>query len=242
MDKHYVNFIFDLYGTLVDIRTDESSPLFWRRMAELYARAGADYSPRALRAAYLRFCAEATEDLRAKTDYVNPEIDLLPVFLRLYDEAPRRRPAAYEPKEEERARWAAQTASAFRALSMKRLRLYPGVKRTLEALRERGCGVYLLSNAQRVFTVPELELLGLADAFDAVYISSDFGAAKPEAAFLEALLREQGLRREDCLFVGNDPATDLEIAARCDVDAVLLDTYGLARPGDHVIHRMEELL
>ena len=26
-------YIFDLYGTLVDIRTDESMPTLWRRMA-----------------------------------------------------------------------------------------------------------------------------------------------------------------------------------------------------------------
>ena len=242
LDKHYVNYIFDLYGTLVDIRTDERSPLFWRRMAELYARFGADYTPAALRESYLRLCAEETERLRGITHYVNPEIDLTRVFRRLYEEAPRRRPAALAPKEDGLEVWTSVLASAFRALSMKRLRLYPGVKRTLEALRRRGCGVWLLSNAQRVFTVPELETLGLADCFDAVYLSSDFGAAKPEPAFLAALLRERGLDPESCLFVGNDPDTDLAVAAACSVDAVLYDTYGLARPGDRVIYRMEELL
>lgn len=242
MEKQYRNFIFDLYGTLVDIRTDEGSPLFWRRMAELYARCGADYSPRALRESYLRLCRGETELLRAKTGFARPEIELTRVFQRLYEDAPRRHAAALAPKEDAMDNWTAMIASAFRALSMKKLRLYPGVKRTLAALRERGCGVYLLSNAQRVFTVPELELLGLAGCFDAVYLSSDFGAAKPEPAFLEALLREQELRREDCLFVGNDPESDLAVARSCSVDAVLFDSYGLARPGDRVIHRMEELL
>lgn len=28
--KQYQNFVFDLYGTLVDIRTDEEQPSFWR--------------------------------------------------------------------------------------------------------------------------------------------------------------------------------------------------------------------
>lgn len=238
----YPNYIFDLYGTLVDIRTDESSPLFWRRMAELYARCGADYGPGALRDAYLRLCREETERLRALAGRENPEIDLGRVFVRLYDEAPGRRAAAFAPKEDALGDWTAMIASAFRTLSMKKLRLYPGVKKTLAALRARGCGVWLLSNAQRLFTVPELELLGIRDAFDAVYLSSDFGAAKPESAFLEALLREQGLRRGDCLMVGNDPQTDLAVAQSCGVDAVLFDSYGLARPGDRVIHRMEELL
>ena len=242
MDKYYVNYIFDLYGTLVDIRTDESAPVFWRRMAELYGRCGADYTPAALRERYLRFCAEETARLREITHYVNPEIDLTRVFVRLYEDAPRRHPAALAPREDGLELWTAMIASAFRTLSMKRLKLYLGVKKTLAALRERGCGVFLLSNAQRVFTVPELEKLGLADAFDAVYLSSDFGAAKPEPAFLTALLREQGLDTDACLFVGNDPDSDLAVARSCGVDAVLYDSYGLARPDDRVIHRLEELL
>lgn len=242
MGFDYPNYIFDLYGTLVDIRTDERSPLFWRRLAELYARCGADYTPASLRESYLRLCREETERLRAITGYVNPEIDLTRVFVRLYGEAPRRHAAAFAPTEDALGAWTDMIAAAFRTFSMKKLRLYPGVKRTLAALRARGRGVWLLSNAQRCFTLPELELLGIHDAFDAVYLSSDFGAAKPEPAFLETLLREQGLRRGDCLMIGNDPQTDLAIAAACGVDGLLFDSYCLARPSDRVIHRMEELL
>ena len=32
----YRNLIFDLYGTLVDIHTDEDAPLVWQKMALLY--------------------------------------------------------------------------------------------------------------------------------------------------------------------------------------------------------------
>ena len=242
MEKRYADYIFDLYGTLVDIRTDEHSPALWRRMAELYARFGADYTPAGLCESYRRLCAEETRLLREKTNCLYPEIELTRVFRRLYDEAPRRHEASFAPVQGERESWTAMIASAFRSFSMKKLRLYPGVLRTLDTLRERGCGLYLLSNAQRCFTVPELELLGLAGRFDAVYLSSDFGAAKPEAAFLEVLLREQKLDRRECLMVGNDPETDLGVAAACGVDGLLFDSYALARPGDRVIYRMEELL
>ncbi len=40
--KNYQNYIFDLYGTLLDIRTDEDDPLLWDRMAALYSCCGAD--------------------------------------------------------------------------------------------------------------------------------------------------------------------------------------------------------
>ena len=36
MSRSYRNYIFDLYGTLVDIHTDESKPSFWKALAEHY--------------------------------------------------------------------------------------------------------------------------------------------------------------------------------------------------------------
>ena len=39
----YENYFFDLYGTLVDIRTDENKPLLWHSMADLYSLCG-DFS------------------------------------------------------------------------------------------------------------------------------------------------------------------------------------------------------
>ena len=56
----------------------------------------------------------------------------------------------------------------FRILSTEYIRLYDGAKELLAALRETGKKVYLLSNAQRIFTAYELKLLGLEPYFDAV--------------------------------------------------------------------------
>ncbi len=36
----FQNVIFDLYGTLIDIRTDEQSPGLWAEMARVYAENG----------------------------------------------------------------------------------------------------------------------------------------------------------------------------------------------------------
>ena len=40
----YDNYIFDLYGTLADIRTDEEKPYVWEKMGELYGSMGAAYT------------------------------------------------------------------------------------------------------------------------------------------------------------------------------------------------------
>ena len=44
--------IFDLYGTLVDISTDEEQEELWRKLALFYGYSGAVYEPRELKGAY----------------------------------------------------------------------------------------------------------------------------------------------------------------------------------------------
>ncbi len=46
------NYIFDLYGTLVDIHTDETKTSLWKRMALLMTLQGAPYEAKELREAY----------------------------------------------------------------------------------------------------------------------------------------------------------------------------------------------
>src|SRR5699024_7455834 len=48
----YQNYLFDLYGTLVDIHTDEDSPAAWEALARFYSYYGARYAPAGLQAAY----------------------------------------------------------------------------------------------------------------------------------------------------------------------------------------------
>ena len=45
----YRHCIFDLYGTLVDIRTDEDAPGLWAAMADYYRAQGCDYDAAGLR-------------------------------------------------------------------------------------------------------------------------------------------------------------------------------------------------
>ena len=55
----YRTCIFDLYGTLVDIHTDENAPQVWEALAAHYSARGAVYRPKELRDAYFRAVAEA---------------------------------------------------------------------------------------------------------------------------------------------------------------------------------------
>lgn len=195
--RRYAAYLFDLYGTLCDIHADEQMPALWRRMAAFYGAHGAEWSPGALKAAYFDGVRAAEEALRARFDY--PEADVLPIFAALF-----RDPGvqAGDPR-------AYQAARVFREASLTRLRAYAGAGELLDALHGAGAKVFLLSNAQSAFTMPEIDEIGLAERFDRIYISSDYGCKKPDPRFFRALLDTQKLAPEDCLMIGNDPVCDI---------------------------------
>ncbi len=226
----YKNYVFDLYGTLVDIRTDESAPALWRALAGLYAACGADYTPAGLRAAFLREERKARRALgkRLGTDW--PEIRLEEVFALLLSSPPRTHSASAPVNSSSGTEeillsgWADLTANCFRILSREKMRLYPGTKEVLSALRAAGRGVYLLSNAQAVFTRPEIEILGLGSYFDGIFLSSDLMRMKPDPAFMDMLLEKYGLGREESVMVGNDFFSDAGVALASGMDCVILNT------------------
>ena len=105
------------------------------------------------------------------------------------------------------AKYLRKRRAAFRRAATCHIRLYAGAKELLSALRTRG-RVILLSNAQSLFTRPELEMLGLADCFDGIYLSSEAGFKKPDPRFYRLALEREGLAPERCLMIGNDPVCD----------------------------------
>ncbi len=196
----YLDCIFDLYGTLVDIHTDETRPEFWREMAGWYAGQRADYEPEELKSAYLQAVREAEAEMAAgDIPGGYQEIQLETVFARLF----REKGVDAEPS------LIQKTGRAFREASLDYIRLYPGAKELLLGLRDRGRRVHLLSNAQRMFTLYELETLGLISLFDSVSISSDCGVKKPDPRFFRRLLQERGIDPARAIMVGNDGDCDI---------------------------------
>ena len=74
-----------------------------------------------------------------------------------------------------------QAAQLFRISSIEYVKLYPGALEALATLRKKGYRLWLLSNAQRIFTAYELRHLGLGEQLDGVYISSDYRCRKHNA-------------------------------------------------------------
>ena len=212
--KQYRNYIFDLYGTLVDIRTDETDRKLWEHMSLFYGYYGARYAAEELHRAYLTLVQVKEKALKQErtVQYAHeayPEIPLDEVFCELYTAK------GIKPD----ASLVLHTGQMFRAQSTKYIRLYAHAKELLTALKEAGRGVYLLSNAQRIFTEYELHYLGIHDLFDGILISSEEGCKKPDKRFFEILLNRYKLKAVESLMIGNDMETDVAGAKKVGMDS-----------------------
>lgn len=211
----YQNCIFDLYGTLVDIHTDEMRPQLWEEMTAWYRKHGADYSAEALQSAYFRTVQQlehGNAPLRSDAHEAHPEIQLEKVFQQLF----------WDKGVDAGLELAVETGARFRKSSMDYIRLYDGAEALLKALRANGQGVYLLSNAQRIFTAYELQLLGIESLFDGVYLSSDYGCKKPDRRFFQLLLNAHGILPESAIMVGNDGVCDIQGARAVGLSTVYI--------------------
>ena len=198
-----MNFIFDLYGTLIDIWTDENRPQLWRGVASFLGE-GEDGADR-VREEYLALCG----GLKKSPDH---EIDLLCVF---------REMLSVRGLDTGRAQ---ALASEFRRLSMVRLKRFHGVKSMLIGLKKQGGGVYLLSNAQSCFTIDELKATGLYRLFDGILISSDVGIKKPSSKVFELAFERFGISGNGCVYVGNDLHDDVLGATGVGIRTVYIET------------------
>lgn len=205
----YQNYIFDLYGTLVDIHTNEKKPYLWQKMSDLFAAFSAPYaSPSECKAAYFA----TIQQLEKAAGRPNSEIRIENVFSLMLTKK------GAVVKDE----YIFTIANMFRILSRDTLRLYPGVMDFLSALKQSGRQIFLLSNAQRIFTEPEMRLLHLLPYFDGIFYSSDYGVKKPSPDFLEKLLQTFHLDRKKSIMIGNDVSCDVGIANACQMDSLYI--------------------
>lgn len=209
----YTDLIFDLYGTLVDIHTEENN-LVWEKTALYFGFYGANYTGEELENAF-RIAMSRREAQAGQSYECFPDIPFEQVMAELF------RAKGVEAHADELGINAAQL---FRIASIEYVKLYPHVLDALAKLRERGYRLWLLSNAQRIFTAYELRHLGLGEQLDGIYISSDYGCRKPDVRFFNALITEQKLDVKKCLMIGNDRETDIAGAKAAGLDTLYMHT------------------
>lgn len=210
----YKNYIFDLYGTLIDINTDEWCDELWDKLAIYYGYKGALYTGSEIHRAYDKYCEYEKDIIRAEHPEYGSRVDIKieKVFKRLFTDK------GVEVTDDE----VKTVCGVFRCFSTKYIRLYDGVIDLLDTLKAKGKKIYLLSNAQSSFTLNELNMFGLVPYFDGIFISSEHKMCKPSPYFYNGLIEEYGLKKSESIMIGNDYIADIQGSRDVGIDSLYI--------------------
>ena len=123
--------------------------------------------------------------------------------------------------------------------------LYPGVRESLDRLRDAGKRMAVLTNKPVRISTAIIEGLGVGPHFFRVYGGNSFDFKKPHPIGVETLIREAGTTAARSLMIG-DSSVDIQTARNAGVRSCGV-TYGfqpetLADPApDRLADRMEEV-
>lgn len=210
----YRNYIFDLYGTLIDIHTDEQCAQTWKKWCRWLDHRGIRHAHYiSMRRTFFEQDRLARKLALEEGMYSVPEIDVIPIYRKMFLEYGND-PFSQEELEE--------ISYAFRTASREYFRLFPEVEKGLAHIAKEGGRVYLLSNAQASYTVPEIREMGLDRILDDILISSDCGCMKPDPAFFEMLMKRHGMKREETVMLGDSLTSDQAGAIGAGIDFIHL--------------------
>ena len=121
--------------------------------------------------------------------------------------------------------------------------LCEGAGEVLKALHGKyiiGIATNAISSLQR----PRLQ--SIAEWIDCIYISEEVGFIKPLPQFFSHILAELGVKKEECLMVGDSLSSDIAGANASGIDSCWLNRKGRPNLSTHIptyeIHSLAELL
>ncbi len=214
--EDYDNYVFDLYGTLIDISTDEWDVKTWERWADWLDRHGYKHDlPESMRKTFFDADKAARDMAKETYGYDYPEIDVIPIYFDMF--------VSYGNDSEKLSQQAlCEMASAFRRASRDYAKLFPKVSDFLLQIHQSGKKAYILSNAQRAYTWPEICEFGLQNMVDDILISSDYKCMKPDRAFYDEMANKHGFDVKRTVMFGDSFDNDYKGALNAGWNAIHL--------------------
>ena len=198
---------FDLYGTLIDILTDEVDPWVYSTLSRYLSYRDVKIAPKELKKTYF-------EDIQSQLKQSNeshPEVDVCKIFSNIMHR--------YGNKTYSKSA-IVDTAVLFRSLTMRRFEVFQGVYEVLESLLKK-FELSLISDAQWVFTEPEMAMLGLTPFFKFRILSSRFGFKKPDGRLFDMAMKKLMINPEESVYIGDSLQKDLVGAKKAGMAFIL---------------------
>jgi len=203
--------IFDVYKTLIDIKTDENDIRAYEALSKWLSKRGVEASAGQLRRDFKGFVKE--DICLSKEKY--PDVEIGGIFSRIIRKYAGREAGNNKKLIEE-------TAAMFRALTTRRLSIYPDSITVLKRLQKK-VKLAIISNAQRLFTMQELAKFGLLKYFSCVLFSSDIKVCKPSPKIFLRALKSMKISPRNAVYVGDDLFNDVEGAKNVGIRAIWID-------------------
>lgn len=108
--------------------------------------------------------------------------------------------------------------------------LLEGADLFLRELKKRG-KIFLVTNGTPAAQYGRLAAVGLDGFFDGVYVSDEIGCKKPDPGFFEYLLGKEGLKREDCVVIGDSLSSDIAGADSAGIASIWYNPQGKEAAG-----------
>jgi putative hydrolase of the HAD superfamily len=211
--------LFDVNGTLVDIETDEPMEEVYRAISHFLTYQGIRLRRFEVRDQYFQIMKE---QFAAKTEKY-PEFDVVAVWREFLHRHANSYTRSLAP--EKLQQMPLFIAEMQRGVSRKRLLAFPQTQEILAQMKMHYC-LAIVSDAQSAYAVPELRRAGLADYFDPIVISGDYGFRKPDPRLFQAALNKLEIRPEEAIFIGNDRFRDIQGARQVGMKTILFCPNG----------------
>ncbi len=209
--EHIRVILFDMYGTLVDIKTNEHRDDVFDSLSRFLEYRRVFIPGWELKELYF----DQINQQLAKSRERYPEVDIA---------------RAIEHVLEKRGSTNNRNLSMivtqlYRSLCREHLRLYSDTFWTLNEFRKR-YRLGIISDAQRLFCKPELRTLRLENFFEVIVISSDFGFRKPDPRLFNIAMDLFDVKPSEAAYIGNSYQTDVigAKAARLAVAGLIRQT------------------
>ena len=229
------SIIFDLYGTLIDIETDESMEEIYRGIAHFLTYQGVYLHRWEVRDLYYQIMKQQKE--QSGEEY--PEINVESVWNTFLRQEGMKVATA-------RKKLARTLAHIYRGISRKRLQLYSSVKNVLDKLKAT-YRLTLISDAQPCYALPEIQAVGLDGYFDPIIISANYGFRKPDPRLIQRALKIVSFAPSEVICVGNDMYRDIYGASMLAIKTIFIasnqgkQSYGDVT-ADYAVSRFEDVL
>jgi putative hydrolase of the HAD superfamily len=141
-----------------------------------------------------------------------------------------------------------QACRIYASEKLRNVTPYPGVTRTLAALREQGYAMALVTDAEHPDALIRLNKCELTRFFDCMVTYDKVRVKKPAPDPFLAALKAVGAQPDEALFIGDSPRRDIEPCNKLGIRTVYArygDRFSKTRDcigADFVIDRMDELL